>query len=136
MIRGLEITAGIVTNAANFKSSSDLFEGWIEAPASGANIGWTDNGDGTFSAPVVEPPVPTQDELDEQAKRDGFTYNSVQVPVTNADAVGAMQIKTGFDDYGMQTANFHLSNGEILPLTLAEWPTFAAQFFAARAAFF
>lgn len=59
-MRGLFIEAGIVINIAEFATPDDLFEGWIIAPDDAA-IGWTDNIDGTFSAPAVPPP--TADEL-------------------------------------------------------------------------
>jgi hypothetical protein len=80
--------------------------------------------------------VLTADEISSQGKRTGFDYNGVMVPVTNEDASGAMQMKLGFEDYGMLSTNFRMSNGEVLPLTAAEWPAFAAAFFTARAAYF
>ena len=80
--------------------------------------------------------VPTSEELTTLAKQTGFNYNGITVPVTNEDAMGAMQIKMGFEDYGLQTTSFHLSNGEKLTLTLAEWPDFSLLFFSERAKHF
>lgn len=97
------------------------YQAWIDA--------------GNTPEPYVAP-TPTAEQIADQGKIDGFLYGETQVPVTNADAIGAMQIKMGFEDFGMQTTNFHLSNGEVLTLILAEWPAFAAEFFAKRASFF
>lgn len=46
---GLKVKNGIVDDAALFNK---IPNGWIEAP-DGVGIGWTDNGDGTFTAPPV-----------------------------------------------------------------------------------
>jgi len=81
-------------------------------------------------------PAPTAEELAEQSKHAGFDYKGIAVPVTNADAAGVLQMEAGFERYGMESTNFHMSNGEALPLTLTEWPAFAAAFFAKRASFF
>ena len=54
---GLKVKNGIVDNIAVFNR---LPNGWIVVP-DGVGIGWTDNGDSTFSAPAVSPP--TADEL-------------------------------------------------------------------------
>lgn len=134
-MRALLVEDSVVTNIGEFETAADIFDGWIAAPGS-EGIGWVDNGNGSFSEPSQPVIEPTTDELSDQRKRDGFIYNSTVVPVTNADAIGAMQMKLGFEDFGMTETNFHMSNGEVLPLTLAEWPTFAAEFFAARASFF
>ena len=48
---GLKIEKGVVVNAAVFNK---LLSGWVEAP-DGVVIGWIDNGDGTFSAPLKQP---------------------------------------------------------------------------------
>lgn len=107
--------------------------GLMSAQEAGKIIDWT--GEKPVAVDYVAPPL-TDEQIDDQGKRDGFMYGQVQVPVTNMDAIGAMQIKMGFEDFGMTGVNFHLSNGVILPLTLAEWPAFSVQFFTARASFF
>lgn len=91
---------------------------------------------GTAEIVPYSAPVPTAEEIAEQGKRDGFVYNGVIVPVTNEDAIGAIQLKIAFEDFAMPSSVFHLSNGERLTLTLAEWPAFSAQFFSTRASFF
>ena len=75
-------------------------------------------------------------EIAKPNKAKGFDYNGTKVPVTLEDASGAMQIKIGFEEFGMQSTNFELSNGEVLTITLQDWPTFKAAFFAFRASFF
>lgn len=75
-------------------------------------------------------------EMAKPTKIKGFRYNGVDVPVTNEDAMGALQMKAGFESFGLASTNFHLSNGQVLPITAAEWPAFAAAFFACRAQFF
>jgi len=55
---GLQIKDGVVVNRAVFNI---LPFGWIAAP-DGVGIDWTDNGDGTFSTPVIIPKAKTIDE--------------------------------------------------------------------------
>ena len=66
----------------------------------------------------------------------GFDYNGTMVPVTNEDAVGALQMEAGFERMGLQGTVFKLSNGEKLPLTAEDWPAFKQAFFTVRASFF
>lgn len=49
-MRGLQIINGLVINIAVF---DEIPAGWIEAPDD-VGIGWTDNGDGTFSIPEAQ----------------------------------------------------------------------------------
>ena len=70
------------------------------------------------------------------SKRAGFEYNGVMVPATSEDAIGMLQLEAGFERMGMESSNFELSSGEVLPLTLAEWPDFKAAFFTFRASFY
>ena len=75
-------------------------------------------------------------EMAKPSKGKGFDYNGILVPVTLEDASGAMQIKLGFEEFGMTETNFEMSNGLTLHLTIEEWPAFKAQFFLFRASFF
>lgn len=75
-------------------------------------------------------------EIAKPSKVKGFEYDGVMVPVTNIDSSGAMEIKLGFEEFGMAETNFEMSNGLTLHLTAAEWPAFKAQFFLFRASFF
>lgn len=50
MVVGMIVENGVVSNVAMFDSESDIFDGWILCP-DGVGIGFTDNGNGTFSAP-------------------------------------------------------------------------------------
>ena len=70
------------------------------------------------------------------AKNIGFEYNGVSVPVTNEDALGALQLEAGFERMGMQETVFHLSNGEKIQLSLEDWAGFKMAFFTFRASFF
>jgi len=58
----LLVESGVVINSAVF---DEVPNGWV-AQADGAGIDWTDNGDGTFTAPPKppEPPMTDQDEID------------------------------------------------------------------------
>lgn len=78
----------------------------------------------------------TEEEEVHAAKALGFSYNGVQVPVLNEDAIGAMQLDLAFSRFNVPAGVFYLSNGIKLPLTIEEWPAFSAQFFATRASFF
>ena len=57
-MRALITKDGIVANIAKFADGSDLPQGWQIAPDT-IDIGWTDNGNGNFSAPVRQDP-PTE----------------------------------------------------------------------------
>lgn len=61
-MRGLLVKDGVVENVALF---DEIPEGWLAAP-DGVSIGWTDNGDGTFS----EPPRPEPEPLTAKEVRD------------------------------------------------------------------
>lgn len=92
-MRGLLVENGVVTNVAVF---NEIPDGWVTAPDDeGVGIGWTDNGDGSFSAPVKEIPVLTDEEkvalyrlevgafIDAKARSLGF--DSIVTAVTYAD---------------------------------------------------
>lgn len=55
-VRGMQIVDGVVANIALFDS---LPEGWVAAQF-GVNIGWLDNGDGTYSDPAPPPTLTEQ----------------------------------------------------------------------------
>jgi hypothetical protein len=57
-MRAITVKNGIVSNCAEFKDGATLPKGWVECPE-GVGIGFSDNGDGTFSAPVVDQPEKT-----------------------------------------------------------------------------
>lgn len=86
-MRGLTVENGKVDNIAIFK---ELPDGWIACP-DGVGMGWTDNGDGTFSPPFVDPAALTvsdyidkiQRVLDEKAQSMG--YDNIFTAVTYAD---------------------------------------------------
>lgn len=90
-MRGLQVEGGVVTNVALFK---EIPEGWVTAP-DGVGIGWTDNGDGSFSAPVDNSGGLTDEEkvavyrdavglhIDQQAR--AFGFDSIITAVTYAD---------------------------------------------------
>ena len=87
---GLKVKNGIVDNAALFNK---IPKGWVAAP-DGVGIGWTDNGDGTFSAPP-KPPI-TDDELaaTERGWRDGELKRAdIEISKTE-DTVGAFDAGT------------------------------------------
>lgn len=49
-MRAMKVEKGIVVNIVVFDSEEEMFDGYIVA-IEGVNIGATDNGDGTFTAP-------------------------------------------------------------------------------------
>lgn len=55
-VRGMQVAGGLVVNIAVFDA---LPEGWVAAEP-GVNIGWIDNGDGTYSDPT--PPLSLADQ--------------------------------------------------------------------------
>jgi hypothetical protein len=55
------IKNGVVVNIAAFEDGAELPKDWKKAE-NGEQIGWLDNGDGTFSAPIPEVIEPTIDE--------------------------------------------------------------------------
>ena len=70
---GLKIEEGVVVNAAIFQDENSLFEDWIPAPE-GVAMGFTDNGDGSFSPPVTsEQVISTKEVRDRQL--DALTYD-------------------------------------------------------------
>lgn len=91
-MRCLKIKDGVVINVELWKECP---EGLVEAPEPDIGIGWTDNGDGTFSAPVVTPPVLSDEEkiavyraavgthIDQKAQ--SFGFDSIVTAVTYAD---------------------------------------------------
>ena len=93
---GLKVKNGLVTNIAVFNT---LPNGWIEAP-DGVGIGWTDNGDGTFTAPPVPPP--TADELAAigRAWRDG-ELKRADIEISKAEDTAGMFDAVTWRDYRM-----------------------------------
>jgi len=92
-MRGLKVKNGIVDNIAVFNTSDKLPDGWIAAP-NGVGIGWTDDGDGEFSAPP-KPPL-TDEELAaaERGWRDG-ELRCADIEISKAeDTVGAFDAAT------------------------------------------
>ena len=87
---------------------------------------------------MADPDVVAFKEIEAEvgAKNIGFEYNGVSVPVTNEDALGALQLEAGFERMGMQATVFHLSNGEKIQLSLEDWAGFKIAFFTFRASFF
>ena len=81
---GLKIKNGVVDNAAVFDELSD---GWIEAPE-GVGPGWIDNGDGTFSEPVIEQLAPTIEEQNDDimAQLDAIDRKSIR-PLREGDQI-------------------------------------------------
>ena len=65
-MRGIQIKNGLVVNIAIFV---EIPNGWTEAPE-GVGINWTDNGDGTFSAPVTPPLTSEELSANERIWRD------------------------------------------------------------------
>lgn len=92
----------VVVDSAIFDSCPS---GWIEQPT-GVGIGWTDNGDGTYSAPVK--PAPTAEEVAAEArgKRDrliveaGYMINTLED--TGGDATALRAYRQALRDVPLQ----------------------------------
>ncbi len=66
-MEALTVKNGFIDNIALFEDDADLPEGWQKAPPR-VGIGWSDNGDGTFTAPPADPiPEPTAKEIRDNA---------------------------------------------------------------------
>ncbi len=52
MVRAMLVVNGAVENVAVFETEADIFDGWAVC-LDDIGPGFTDNGDGTFSPPVV-----------------------------------------------------------------------------------
>lgn len=86
-MRGLKVKNGIVENIAIF---DDIPNGWIVAP-DGVGIGWTDNGDGTFSSPQL---TDEEQATNERQWRDG-ELRRADIEISKAeDTVGAFNAET------------------------------------------
>ena len=83
-MRGLKVKNGAVINIAVFEDKVPM--GWVEDPG-GVGIDWTDNGDGTFSPPVVPDPVLTLDELKARIEAEGNALVDVQTGGTTRKAL-------------------------------------------------
>lgn len=81
-MRAINIIDGVVVNVGVFKDGDDLPDGWHGAPDN-VGKGWTDNGDGTYSAPAEPEPAFTpldfelaiDDHINSVARSKG--YNSI-----------------------------------------------------------
>jgi len=83
---GLKVKNNIVINAAVFDV---IPAGWKESADKRAGIGWTYNGDGTFSAPQVSPPTADELAATERAWRNG-ELRRADIEINKAeDTVGA-----------------------------------------------
>jgi len=70
IIEAAQVSGGTVVNRSKFDDENPLPSGWVPCDAS-VGIGWTDNGDGTFSPPAQSPP----DALDQLEIRDNLLRN-------------------------------------------------------------
>jgi len=93
---GLQIKDGIVINAALFDK---IPKSWVAAPE-GVGIGWIDNGDGTFSAPIVETKLLTQEDYSDaiqkmlDIKAVELGYDNIFTAVTYADEPGVPKFQS------------------------------------------
>ena len=91
-------------------------------------------------------PKPTAEELAEVAEAEaqalrsenmlaGFDYNGYQISVTKDDGDALMQVKSAFD-LGLTDTVIHFVNGTNMPITAAEFDTFALAFVTERNKYF
>lgn len=93
----------------------------------------------TFGTKDFRTPAEKAGENAKIAKAAGDTYTldgtDYVVPFTSADATGLLQVRAAFD-FGVTETAMEFSNGVKMPLTPADFATFAPWFVARRNAFF
>lgn len=65
----------------------------------------------------------------------GFQWKGYTIPLHHEDAMAMLQVKTAFE-FGAKSTNIEFTNGVVVPVTAAEFPTLAQQFVVARNALF
>lgn len=68
-------------------------------------------------------------------KTEGAAYGAYMVPFMNDDAIGMLQVKAGFE-MGLTATNIEFSNGVVMPMAAADFPSFAAWFVEKRNGYF
>lgn len=68
-------------------------------------------------------------------KTEGALYGSYKVPFMNEDAIGMLQVKAAFE-MGVTNTNIEFSNGTIMPMSVSDFPAFAAWFAQKRNGYF
>lgn len=74
-------------------------------------------------------------DLRDKAMLDGVEYQGAMISLTDVDGNGMSQVKAAFE-MGLTATTIHFKNGTKLPMTAAEFPTFALWFVTERNRFF